>query len=411
MSENNTVVGSFGTVLEPARFTECIGNYDVAVCGGGIAGIAAALAAARNGARTVLLERGFLLGGLATAGLIAIYLPLCDGMGNQVTFGIAEELLRFSVRHGSDATDLASHPWLGNGTREARVKERFLVRYNPQVFAVDVETLLRDAGVTILFGAQVCSAVTDGDRITHLIVEGKSGRQAIVVRSVVDCTGDADIVHLSGEDEALFGQGNVLAGWYYEVKDGRYALHPLGAADIPDEERDAKRPTYLTDRRFSGLDTAELSEQVTMSHAASLSDFLRDGPVTAEHTLATLPTVPQVRMTRRVAGISTLDTKDIRVRFDDSVGLFGDWRKRGPVYELRFSALHGKRVANLICAGRNISATDAMWNVTRVIPVCALSGEAAGTAAAFATDFRTVDMGKLTDRLIRQGVKLHANDL
>ncbi len=68
-------------------------QYDVAVCGGGIAGIAAALSAARTGARTILVEREYVLGGLATLGLIVIYLPLCDGSGVQMSGGIAEELL------------------------------------------------------------------------------------------------------------------------------------------------------------------------------------------------------------------------------------------------------------------------------------------------------------------------------
>ena len=75
---------------------------DVLVAGGGIAGIAAALAAARSGARVMLLERGFMLGGLATAGLVTIYLPLCDGEGTQVSFGLAEELFRLSMEHGAE---------------------------------------------------------------------------------------------------------------------------------------------------------------------------------------------------------------------------------------------------------------------------------------------------------------------
>ena len=78
-------------------------RYDIAVCGGGFAGISAALAAARQGKRTLLLEKQFLLGGLGTAGLITIYLPLCDGFGHQVSFGIAEELLRLSIKHSYEA--------------------------------------------------------------------------------------------------------------------------------------------------------------------------------------------------------------------------------------------------------------------------------------------------------------------
>lgn len=87
-------------ITEPEREIPVIGEYDVAVCGGGVAGVAAALAAARHGAKVLLIEKQFALGGLATLGLVTVYLPLCDGLGKQVSFGIAEELLRVSIGHG-----------------------------------------------------------------------------------------------------------------------------------------------------------------------------------------------------------------------------------------------------------------------------------------------------------------------
>ena len=83
-------------IIEPERKIPVKAEYDTVVAGGGIAGIAAAAAAARGGARVLLIEKQYMPGGLATAGLVTIFLPLCDGMGRQVTFGIAEELLRLS---------------------------------------------------------------------------------------------------------------------------------------------------------------------------------------------------------------------------------------------------------------------------------------------------------------------------
>ena len=111
-------------ITEAAKQTEISDRCDVLVCGGGIAGISAALSAAREGADVLLLEREWLLGGLATAGLVTVYLPLCDGLGRQVSFGIAEELLRLSVKHGAEN---GCDAWLGGSSAEERKKHRFRV--------------------------------------------------------------------------------------------------------------------------------------------------------------------------------------------------------------------------------------------------------------------------------------------
>ena len=397
-------------IFEAAREIPCIDSYDTVVCGGGIAGISAALASARQGAKTLLIEREYMLGGLATAGLIAIYLPLCDGLGHQVSFGIAEELLRLSIEKGSECRHLPEY-WKGEGTVEERAKKRYEVQYNPQVFAILAEKLLIKEGVDLLYGTIVCNTVCENGKITHLITENKSGRQAIKTKAVVDATGDADIVHLCGEKEALFGQGNILAGWYYEFFGGKVNMRMLGACDVPDGDKELKKPKLLTNRRFSGLDGKELTEQVILGHDVSLNNFLDKGDVSDEHSMVTLPTIPQVRMTRRIDGVSVMADTDKHKEFDDSVGLFSDWRKRGPVYELRFSALHGEKIKNLICAGRNISTTDAMWDITRVIPVCAVSGEAAGVAAAISDDFTKTDYNRLSEILRHNGFVLHEREL
>ncbi len=397
-------------ITEIEKELDVVSSYDVVVCGGGIAGISAALASARQGAKTLLIEREFILGGLATAGLIAIYLPLCDGMGRQVSFGIAEELLKLSIEKGYEEMPLPEF-WQRQATIEERKQKRYEVQYNPQIFALLAEQLLLKEKVDLLYGTVVCNTILNNGKITHLVTENKSGRQAIAVKSVVDATGDADIVHLSGEKEGIFSQGNVLAGWYYELYNGKNLLRMLGACDVPEGDTELKKPALLTNRRFSGLDGKELSEQVVLSHSVSLSNFLSKGNITESHSMVTLPTIPQIRMTRRIDGITVMDDADMHKEFSDSVGLFSDWRKKGPVYELRFSALHSEKIKNLICAGRNISATDAMWDITRVIPVCAVSGEAAGVAAAISDDFTKTDYEKLSRILKDNGVKLHEREL
>ena len=127
-------------------------SCDVLVCGGGFAGISAALAAARTGKRVILLEKLYMLGGLGTAGLVTIYLPLCDGMGRQVSFGIAEELFRLSISLGAEANYPAN--WLDSDDPAGRTENdpRFKVRYNAQLFAILAEQLLLKENVEILYG-------------------------------------------------------------------------------------------------------------------------------------------------------------------------------------------------------------------------------------------------------------------
>ena len=382
---------------------------DVCVCGGGIAGIAAALSAAREGKRVILLERGFMLGGLATAGLVTIYLPLCDGKGHQVSFGIAEELLRLSIVYGAESR--YPRAWLEGGTYEEKCEKRFEVQFNAQLFAMKAEELLQDEGVKILYGATCASVRLEGGRITHIVIEGKSGKQAIEVgMSVVDTTGDADICHQSGAKTAIYqgGYGNVLAAWYYKYSEGQYGLKMLGYCESPDPEANA-RP--LVKRRYTGVETEELSEMMQDSHRATLNDLAAARATTPDTVPTTIATIPQTRMTRRLVGKYTIDDSEMFKSFEDSVGLFSDWRKRGPVYELPYRTLYGGEVKNLFAAGRCMSVTDPMWDITRVIPVCAVTGEAAGLAAAMATEAEAVDVKALQAKLSQRGVALRHGEI
>jgi 2-polyprenyl-6-methoxyphenol hydroxylase-like FAD-dependent oxidoreductase len=191
--------------------TPVVEKYDIAVCGGGFAGISASLAAAREGKKVLLIEKQFMLGGLATAGLVTIYLPLCDGYGKQVSFGIAEELFHLSIKHGAE--DRYPENWLdGKGTRTEK-DPRFETQYNAQLFAILSEELLKKEGVDILYGTSVVGVEKEADKITHILTENKSGRTAYTIKAVVDCTGDCDIAKFAGAPTETFKQGNVLAAW------------------------------------------------------------------------------------------------------------------------------------------------------------------------------------------------------
>ena len=383
-------------------------DCDVLVAGGGVAGIAAALAAARQGSKVILLEKQFMLGGLATAGLVTIYLPLCDGKGHQVSYGNAEELFHLSIKYGYEA----KYPkaWLEGGSIEEKAKQRFEVRYNAQLFAIAAERLLLEEGVTFLYGTSACSVAMEKDKISAVIVENKSGRTAIKVHSVIDATGDADICAMAGEETALFGPGNILAAWHYYEHGNGYDLSMLGFSEIPEEDRTEETKPLIA-RRFQGVDGEELSEMVQLSHERILEEVVKKQQENPAYMPVTIATIPQIRMTRRIVGRYAMDTADDRKEFEDSVGMISNWKKRGPVYEVPFRALYGSKVKNLITAGRNISSTDAMWDVTRVIPVCAVTGEAAGVAAALTDDFGTLNVSVLQKKLTEGGVKLFYDQL
>lgn len=382
-------------VFENLR-TEITKECDVLVCGGGFAGISASLAAARQGKKVILLEKQFILGGLGTAGLVTIYLPLCDGMGKQVSFGIAEELFRLSISMGAEA-DYPDN-WLDSDDASKRTQKdkRFEVRYNPNIFAILAEQLLIKEGVEILYGSYAVAVDKNDDKINAVIIENKSGRQAIKPKTVVDATGDCDIAHFAGVPTALYKAGNDLAGWYYFLNNQGYDLKILNIFDTP---------------KFGGVDGDEISKMICLSHAEALKDIKKKRETDATTVPTCLASIPQLRMTRKILGEYVLHDTEMHTYFEDSIGMVSDWRKRGPVYEVPYSTLYSKTVKNLITAGRCTSVTDEMWDIMRVIPCCAVTGEAAGIAAAMTEDFGALDVKKLQAELVKNGVVLHEKDL
>lgn len=402
-------------VYEKERRLPVKKSCDVLIAGGGIAGIAAAIAAARCGAKVLLLERQYLLGGLATLGVITVYLPMDDGKGHQAQFGIVEELFRLSVKHGAETT----YPsvWLEDAPPEERSKTRMSAQYNPHFFALETEKLLAGLGVEIQYGALACDVTMEGNRIETVIVETISGRSAIAAKAVIDCTGDSHICRYAGARTAEFSRGSGLASWYYHLSDQQVRLRMYGLPEVPisGEQQAAlasadNEKAEIPGKRYNPLDEDQLSEMLILSHQSMLDDILQRRGEDPCMVPVTMSTLPLLRMTRRLEGACVMDD-DEYTYVEDSIGTISDWRRRGYVYELPFRSLYGREVPNLLVAGRNISVTEAMWDITRVIPVCAVTGQAAGVAAALTSDFPSLNVDVLQRRLVEQGVRLHCGDI
>lgn len=382
---------------------------DVAVVGGGIAGIAAALAAARQGAKVVLVEKQCALGGLATSGLITIYLPLCDGEGHQVSFGIAEELFMLSVKYGAQR----KYPkaWLEGGTLEERIAQRFEVQYNPVYFQLLAEELLTEAGVDIFYDTLVCDTLAEDDWLTGVIVENTDGRSVLKAKAFVDASGDARLFYMAGAATATYERQNILAAWYYSNEDGKLKLNKLGTIEESNcivTDRQVDKP--LSRRRFRGVEAAEVNEFLLMGHRQMLLDIRKKRNELDDFEAAFIPGMPQFRMTRRMVGNYELGGHQYGEKMQDSIGMVADWRRRGYIYEIPFGCLHSDKLKNVFAAGRNISVDDEMWDVSRVIPACAVTGEAVGIAAVMAGK-EEVSVEKLQNILRKNGQKLHIEEL
>jgi len=392
-------------------------NTDVVVAGAGVAGIAAALECARSGVKTLLVDKGILPGGLATSGLIYVYLPLCDGNGRQVTFGIAEELLHLSIRYGPGDV-----PPDWRKARDADEPGRYRTLFSPASFVLALDETLEDAGVEVLYDTLVCAARKDGDRVTGLEVENKTGRGLLRARCIVDATGDADVAHRAGAKTAT--ADNWLAMWAIvaSLQRSRQAVREKSGSALLDMlilgawNDGTNAPP--SSGKFGGT-TAEDVTRFVLESRKLLREHYRekhaDGTDRHDHFPVTLPSMGQFRTTRRIVGRATLtDGQDGR-RFDDAIGLVADWRKPGYVWEVPYGTLVPTGVTGLLAAGRCISSEGDAWEVTRVIPAAALTGQAAGAAATLSAQTGTTPDAILAadvqSRLHARGIPLHLDEI
>lgn len=389
-------------------------TVDVLVVGGGVAGVSAALAARRLGARTLVLEKLASFGGLATNGLINWYEPLCNGKGEQYIYGLAEELLRLSIRYGDDSLpkiwrdrSTPVDPALVRPEKQHPVGGRYGTFYSPTLFRLALDELLTAEGVEMRLDIDAARPLMNGRRCEGVFCESRSGRELYPAKLVIDATGDA-MLFARAELPTVLGRNflSVVA----HVCDTSAASSAVKRRRWLARGADLHGVGHPADYPMDAGVTNEQETRFLLEGRRLILDAIRDDDRTGRDVME-LPAMPQYRTTRRIAGVSTLENSDQGRACERSVGLIADFERVGEWYELPFETLYTAGCDNLLAAGRMISSDGWAWDVTRVIPVCALSGQAAGTAAALACiagkPLQSLPIDRLQSALEKQGVRLH----
>lgn len=361
-----------GKIVQPRRELGVLHQTDVLVVGGGPAGVVAAIAARRAGSQVTLVERYGHLGGLWTGGLVLVVLGHIAKGPKQVCLGIGEEMMR-----RLDAMD------------------RAVIDRKPGVNpTVDAETLKHvmldmaaEAGVKMFFHCWGVDVVMDANRVCGAVFESKSGRQAILAKVVIDATGDGDLYAAAGAE-------------YERCKYSVGLVSRIGNLDrvakqVPKPKRGLGSATPVPGVNWvnmlgpeaDALDVAELS-RLEVNHRDFIwksVEKLRATPGYEQVYL--METAPQlgVRVTRLLHGVKTVRHADLQAgrRLSDVVAVGGAWHADHTEWDIPYGALVPKsNVENILAAGRCISCELKMADPVRVIPVCWVTGQAAGVAAA-----------------------------
>jgi glycine/D-amino acid oxidase-like deaminating enzyme len=413
----------------PESRVPVVAHPDVLVVGGGSAGLAAAVAAARNGADTLLVERFSYIGGLATGGMIILLLTMDDGRGNQVIGGLCQEIVdRMEARGGvyypprgqwndPDAALVEHYSRWGLVWGSGPHRVRYSVAFEPHEFIFAADRMLSEAGVRVLYQTWACEPVLDGDRIAGVVIQNKAGRQAVEASVVIDASGDGDIFAAAGEPFELervhpwlwFQMGGVQdVEKTFEAAKGLYFNSPGRDRILVPWGGEAR-----VSRKIDATDPAEVSEalvecrRMVMEEAGRLRSAV---PGFEDAYISLMADQLGITESRRLQGEYVLARDDLDKPFEDAIARTGHWTKYACTYDIPYRSLLPRGVSNLIVAGRCISADHRAHHATKEIPPSMATGQAAGTAAAIAAQqakaLRSVDVSELRTKLRKQGALL-----
>ncbi|WP_059049839.1 FAD-dependent oxidoreductase [Paenibacillus senegalimassiliensis] len=440
---------------------------DVVVVGAGPAGVSAAIAAGRTGARTVLIERYGFIGGMSTAALVYPWMTYHTSDGKQVIGGIAQEIVERLQALGASPGHV----------RDTCGFVHTVTPYHPEVYKVLAVDMLKEAGVKLLLHSFVDEVrKSEDDRISSVILTSKSGRIEVAGKVFVDTTGDADIAYLSGahclkgrdQDEATqpmtmkFRMRNVdlevVKQYMLEHPEEFYPKTPI--AELPELPLTAVQGFYkhwkqaelpinrdqvlfftgpesdevlVNMTRVQGLDGTKMedlteAEEQGRKQVLMVADFMRkELPGFESAVISQVGAQIGIRETRRIEGVYTLEMDDVVAgrRFEDCIARSGypidvhspkggdvivSWVEGDGAYDIPFRSLQSRNISNLLAAGRCISTSHEALGTTRLTPSCMATGHAAGTAAGLAvlqgTELRDLNVQGLQQALVEQGALL-----
>ncbi|MGB9887414.1 MAG: FAD-dependent oxidoreductase, partial [Moorellales bacterium] len=411
-------------LLEPAREVEVYAQADVVVAGGGPAGTAAAVAAARNGARVLLLERYGHLGGMATGGMVILIPHLSHGSQVQELAGLNQEWLERLDRYGgafhpapeeigsADPVVVARWRKYFSCVVEGRVRQSAYV--DPEVLKIVLNEMVEEAGVTVCLHSWACRALVEDNRVIGVIFESKEGRKAVLGRVVIDCTGDGDIFATAGceyeaeRDPSLRSSNLAVVFRVGGVNFDEWAEFALSRPEKAQAIRNRLQEIagfrilpHISNRNdicwfnnwvpgdcLTVRDLTRVEFQVRKAIFPVLDYMRREAPGFRNAYL--LDTAPQIgtRGSRRVKGEYRLTMEDLKQgkTFEDTVALIPslDPTVVSTVIHFPYRALVPKDRDGLLVAGRCFSSDVAANDFANLIPHCVAMGEAAGTAAALA---------------------------
>ncbi len=426
------------TVREPARETPVLRRTGVLVVGGGPAGLAAAVSAARSGADVTLVERYGQLGGLAAGGLIILLLTLDDGRGRQVIAGLCQEMVdRLAARGAAvfppegerySADPALVEKWARWGLRWGRGPHhvRYSVAYDPHEFMFVADDLVRETGIHLLLHTWGTEPIIEPGaagapaRVRGVFVQSKAGRGAILAEVVVDTTGDGDLAFQAGLPMA---RERVLPWLWFRVAgarepDGRPFEGSAEEGDIryfrtPGEGMALMAPWGGYGPVARAIDPTD-PEELTWGELAC-RDKVREvlGRTRAERpgferaVLAQIATQLGITESRRLEGVHILTAAEADRPFPDAIARTGHWSKYDQHFDVPYRSLLPRDLDGLLVAGRCISVDHRVHSATKEIPCCFATGEAAGVAAAMALEAgvapRAVEVGRLQGVLRGRG--------